>query len=216
MSRLMDVELEQLREYTLKMGELAKKSVKEAIQALVKKDVKLASKVIDDESLVDMLEFEIENKCENLIVLRQPMAKDLRTIVTILKIITDLDRISDLAKDISVITQHIGKEPFVKPLIDIPRMSEIAQEMITDCLNALIQEKIETLKDFSERDDLVDSLTDQVRRELITIMIENPHTTAQSNRLLFVALHLERIADHACNIASRIYYMVTGEKIKFE
>ncbi|MCP8304916.1 MAG: phosphate signaling complex protein PhoU [archaeon] len=216
MPRLMDVELKQLKEDTLKMGELAKNSVREAIHALINRDAELASKVIDDESVVNELEFEIENKCVDLILLRQPMAKDLRTVVTILKIITDLDRISDLAKSVSVITLHIGKEAFVKPLIDIPRMSEIAQGMIADCLNAFSHEKIDSLKDFSERDDLVDALTDQVRRELITIMIENPHSIAQSNRLLFVALHLERIADHACNIASRIYYMVTGNKIKFE
>jgi len=216
MSRLIDVELEHLKKDTLEMGKLAKNSVREAVEALIKKDTKLASKVIDGASIVDKLEFDIENKCENFIVLRQPMAKDLRTIVTILKIITDLDRINDLAKDISVITLHIGRGEFVKPLIDIPRMSEIAQGMIADCLNALSQEKIDALKDFSERDDLVDALTDQVRRELITIMIEKPHSIAQSNRLLFVALHLERIADHACNIASRIFYMFTGKKIKFE
>ncbi|MCP8318460.1 MAG: phosphate signaling complex protein PhoU [Candidatus Methylarchaceae archaeon HK01B] len=216
MPRIMDIELKHLKEDTLKMGELAKNSIREAIHALINRDAKLASKVIDDETVVDELEFEIENKCVDLILLRQPMAKDLRIVVTILKIITDLDRISDLAKDISVITLHIGKEAFVKPLIDIPRMSEIAQGMIADCLNAFSQEKIDSLKDFSERDDLVDALTDQVRRELIIIMIENPHSITQSNRLLFVALHLERIADHACNIASRIYYMVTGNKIKFE
>jgi len=216
MSRLMDIELERLRKDTFKMGELAKNSVKESIHALKNKDEKLASKVIEGASVVDMLEFDIENKAVDLILLQQPMAKDLRIIVTILKIITDLDRINDLAKDIAVITLHIGKEAFVKPLIDIPRMSEIAQEMITDCLIALSQEKIDSLKDFSERDDLVDALTDQVRRELITIMIENPRSIAQSNRLLFVALHLERIADHACNIGSRIFYMVTGNKIKFE
>ncbi|MCP8309876.1 MAG: phosphate signaling complex protein PhoU [Candidatus Methylarchaceae archaeon HK02M1] len=216
MPRIMDIELKRLKEDTLKMGELAKNSIREAIHALINRDAKLASKVIDDETVVDELEFEIENKCVDLILLRQPMAKDLRIVVTILKIITDLDRISDLAKDISVITLHIGKEAFVKPLIDIPRMSEIAQGMIADCLNAFSQEKIDSLKDFSERDDLVDALTDQVRRELIIIMIENPHSITQSNRLLFVALHLERIADHACNIASRIYYMVTGNKIKFE
>jgi phosphate transport system protein len=95
-------------------------------------------------------------------------------------------------------------------------MAEIAQSMIADCLDALSREKIDVLKDFSDRDNEVDALTDQVRRELITIMVENPRSIAQSNRLMFAALHLERIADHACNIASRIFYMVSGERIKFE
>lgn len=216
MVNIMDIELGQLKKETLKMGELAKNSLNEAIIALVKKNSKLSSKVINGSSVVDELEFDIENRCIDFIALRQPMAKYLRTIITILKIISDLDRINDLAKDISVAALHIGEEEFIKPLIDIPRMSEVTQGMITDCLKAFSEEKIDYLKDFSERDDLIDGLTDQIRRELITIMIENPQTISQSNRLLFIALHLERIADHACNIASRIYYMLSGNKIKFE
>jgi len=216
MARLIDFELEQLKKSTLKMGGLAQDSVKKAVQALVDKDEKSASEVIEGTSIVDNYEFDIENECVKVLALRQPVAKDLRTTVTILKIITDLDRINDHSKDIAVITCNMVKEPLPKPLIDIPRMSEISQKMISDCLNAFSSENIQVLEDFSKRDDLVDALMDQIRRELFTIMLENPRTVTNANRLLLVASHLERIGDHACNIASRIYYMVTGKRIKFE
>jgi len=133
-----------------------------------------------------------------------------------MKTITDFDRISDLAGDIAEIVIRIADEPFVKPLIDIPRMSEISQGMISDCLKAFSDRDISVLEDFSARDDVIDALFDQVRRELITITIERPRGIANAGHLLFVALHLERIGDHACNIASRIGYMVTGENRKFE
>ncbi|MHC1567945.1 MAG: phosphate signaling complex protein PhoU [Candidatus Syntropharchaeia archaeon] len=207
-------ELEKLKEDVLKMGKLAKEAANNAIKALVQRDAELASKIIKENTVIDELEFDIENRCMKLIALQQPMATDLRTIGTCLKIITDFDRISDLAGDIAEIVLRITSEPFVKPLIDIPRMSEISQGMISDCLNAFSSRNVEILWDFSDRDDIVDGLCDQIRRELITIMIENPRTITNASHLLFVALHLERIADHACNIASRIIYMVTGERRK--
>ena len=144
------------------------------------------------------------------------MAVDLRTIGTCMKIITDFDRISDLAGDVAEIVIRIADEPHAKPLIDIPRMSEISQGMIADCLKAFSSGDIIILEDFSERDDVIDALFDQIRRELMMIMIEKPRGIANASHLLFVALHLERIGDHACNIASRIIYMVTGEKRKLE
>ncbi|MHC1579981.1 MAG: phosphate signaling complex protein PhoU [Candidatus Alkanophagales archaeon] len=209
-------ELERLKRDTLRMGELAKQAAENAVKALVKRNKELASEIIRGNIEIDELEFDIENRCMRLLALQHPLASDLRTIGTILKIITDLDRISDLAGDIANIVLKIADEPFVKPLIDIPRMAETAQGMLEDCLNAFSTGDIKNLMNFSERDDLVDALCDQVRRELITIMIENPRTIRNASHLLFVALHLERIADHACNIASRIYYMVTGERRKFE
>ncbi len=207
-------DLEKLKEEVLRMGELAKESAKNAITALVQRDTELASKVLKENAIIDDLEFDIENRCMKLLALQQPMAVDLRTIGTCMKIITDFDRISDLAGDIAEIVRRIGHEPHVKPLIDIPRMSEIAQGMIADCLKAFSSQDIKILEDFSERDDVIDALFDQVRRELITITIERPRGIANAGHLLFVALHLERIGDHACNIASRIIYMVTGEKRK--
>ena len=209
-------DLEKLKEEVLRMGKLAKESAKNAIKALVQRDTELASKILKENAVIDELEFDIENRCMKLIALQQPMAVDLRTIGTCMKVITDFDRISDLAGDIAEIVIRIADEPHAKPLIDIPRMSEISQGMIADCLTAFSSGDIKILEDFSERDDVIDALFDQVRRELMMIMIENPKCIANASHLLFVALHLERIGDHACNIASRIIYMVTGEKRKLE
>jgi len=209
-------DLEKLKEEVLRMGELAKESAKNAIKALVQRDAELVSKIIKDNGTIDELEFDIENRCMKLLALQQPMAVDLRTIGTCMKVITDFDRISDLAGDIAGIVIRIADEPHAKPLIDVPRMSEISQGMISDCLKAFSSGDIKILEDFSERDDVIDALFDQVRRELMMIMIENPRCIANASHLLFVALHLERIGDHACNIASRIIYLVTGEKRKLE
>ncbi len=209
-------DLEKLKEEVLRMGELAKESAKNAITALVHRDTELAAKILKENAIIDDLEFDIENRCMKLLALQQPMAVDLRTIGTCMKIITDFDRISDLAGDIAVIVRRIADEPHAKPLIDVPRMSELSQGMIADCLTAFSSGDIKILEDFSERDDVIDALFDQVRRELMMIMIENPKCIANASHLLFVGLHLERIGDHACNIASRILYMVTGEKRKLE
>lgn len=209
-------DLEKLEVDVLKMGELSKESAKNAIHALVHRDMELAAKILKENVIIDNLEFEIEHMCIKLIALQQPTAVDLRMIETSVKIITDFDRISDLAGDIARIVLRIADEPFVKPLIDIPRMSEISQGMIFDCLKAYSDLDIKALEDFSDRDDVIDALFDQVRRELITITIEKPRGIENASHLLFVALHLERIGDHACNIASRIVYMVTGKNRKFE
>ena len=209
-------DLEKLKVDVLKMGELSKESAKNAINALVHRDMELAAKILKENVIIDNLEFEIEHMCIKLIALQQPTAVDLRMIETSVKIITDFDRISDLAGDIARIVLRIADEPFVKPLIDIPRMSECSQGMISDCLKAFSDRDIKALEDFSARDDVIDALFDQVRRELITITIEKPRGIENASHLLFVALHLERIGDHACNIASRIVYMVTGENRKFE
>ena len=209
-------DLEKLKEEVLRMGELAKESAKNAIKALVRRDTELASKILKENAVIDELEFDIENRCMKLLALQQPMAVDLRTIGTCMKVITDFDRISDLAGDVAEIVIRIADEPLAKPLIDIPRMSEISQGMISDCLKAFSSGDIKILENFSERDDVIDALFDQIRRELMMIMIEKPRGIANASHLLFVALHLERIGDHACNIASRIIYMVTGEKRKLE
>jgi phosphate transport system protein len=153
-------ELETLKRDVLRMGELAKKAAENAINALLQHDTELASQIIKDNATIDELEFDIENRCMKLLALQQPMAVDLRTIGTCMKIITDFDRISDLAGDIADIVVRIANEPFVKPLIDIPRMSEITQGMIADCLQAYSECEVSILEDFSERDDIVDALFD--------------------------------------------------------
>lgn len=209
-------ELNKLKSDVLKMGKLAKDAANNSVKALVERDSGLAERILNENVAIDELEFDIENRCMRLIALQQPMAVDLRIIGTCMKIITDFDRISDLGGDIAEVVLSMSDEPFVKPLIDIPRMSEITQGMIGDCLNAFSSKNVEMLKDFSQRDDIVDALCGQIRRELIAIMIEKPKTITNASHLIFVALHLERIGDHACNIASRIIYMVTGEKKKLD
>ena len=208
--------LEKLKSDVLRMGELAKLAAKNAIDALVNHDKELAARLLEENSVIDRMEFDIENQCTRLLALQQPMAIDLRTIETSLKIITDFDRISDLAGDIAEIVVKIADEPYAKPLIDIPRISEISQGMIADCLEVFASHRIEKLEDFSARDDIIDGLFGQIRRELVAIMIENPRAITSASHLIFIALHQERIADHACNIASRIIYMVTGERKKLE
>jgi len=207
-------DLERLKQEVLQMGVLAKEAAKNAIDALVSHDKELASKLIEGNSVIDKMEFDIENQCMRLLALQQPMAGDLRTIGTCMKIITDFDRISDLSGNIAEIVLIIADQPYVKPLIDIPRISEISQGMLADCLEAFTTHKVEKLEDFSQRDDLVDGLVGQIQRELLAIMIENPRLITGASHLLYIALHQERIADHACNIAGRIFYMVTGERKK--
>ncbi len=209
-------QLKKLADMVINMGELSIETVRESVNSLKKQDVEQAQKVIDIEKRVDDLEFEIERICMELLALQQPMAEDLRFIVTCLKIITDIDRISDYSGDIAEIAIKTAGKPLFKPLIDIPRMSEIAQEMIRKSLDAFITRRVDNLMKLSEDDDLVDGLFEQIFRELITLVIEKPSGISDAAYLLFVARYLERIADHSCNLAARIYYMVTGKRVKIK
>jgi phosphate transport system protein len=209
-------ELEKLKNDVLEMGGLARLSVRDCITALEKHDVKLATQVLEDGKKVDELEFAIEKDCMRLLALQQPMASDLRFIVTCLKIIGELDRISDHSQDIANIAIELADQVYFKPLIDIPRMCEACQEMLLIDLEAFKTGNISRLKELQEREDLVDGLSDQIRREVITFMIEDPKLIRMASHFSFIAQHLERIADHSCNIGSRVYYMVTGDRIKIE
>ncbi|MCD5409527.1 MAG: phosphate signaling complex protein PhoU [Methanocellales archaeon] len=208
-------ELGGLKQDILKMGDVAKKAIHDSVQSLAEQDKELAAKVIEEYGpMVDKMELEIEDKCMKLIALQQPMAGDLRVIGTCMKMITDLDRMSDLATNIAEITLATADKPLVKPLIDIPRMSELTLEMVKDSLDAFATHDAKLAESVSDKDDIVDALYDQVRRELITLMIEDPHTIGGASHLSFTASHIERMADHACNIAGRVVYMVTGERVK--
>jgi len=209
-------QLKHLADLVTKMGEMAVEAVRDSVESLKKQDVELAEKVLEKNKEIDELELEIEKICMNLLALQQPMADDLRFIATSLKIITDLDRISDLSGNIAEITKKTAGKPFFKPLIDIPRMSEISQGMIKKAMDAFITRKVDNLEKLSEEDDLIDALFDQIFRELITLVIEKPSGISDAANLLFVARYLERIADHSCNLASRIIYMVTGKRVKIE
>ena len=207
-------ELENLKKSILAMGDMAINSVNIAVLSLVQRDEKKAREVINGDDKLDEMEMKIEKDCISLIALQQPIAEDLRIIAAGLKIITDLERIGDRAVDIAEIVLEVADRPHVKPLIDIPRMSELAQEMIKDSLIAFAANDVKLAESLGKRDDLVDALNDQVRRELMEIIIEDPRKLADATRLMFVASYLERIADHSTNIGERVIYMVEGRRVK--
>lgn len=163
---------------------------------------------------MDELDFEIENKCLLLIALQQPIAKDLRSVGTLLKIITDMERIGDYGVNIAKVTLDIQNEKLIKPLIDIPRMTEIIERMLDKSMESFMNEDIELARNVAEMDDEVDMIYTNINDELMDIIAQNPTTLKQATCLLLVARYLERIADHITNICERIIYMVTGERVE--
>lgn len=204
--------MKKLQKSLLKMGELVEASIARAIQALKDQDITLAEKVIKEDDLIDHLELEIEEGCFTLIATHQPMARDLRKVATLFKMIVDLERIGDYAVDIARIVCRIGRQPLIKPLVDIPRMTLIVQKMVKESLDAYVREDVELALKMARKDDEVDKLHSQIFRELLTIMMENPRTITQASHLLFVSRYLERIADHATNIGEKVLFLVKGEK----
>ncbi len=204
--------MEELQKQLLQMGGLVELAIAKAIQALKEQQVSLAEEVIREDDAIDQLELEIEEGCLTVIATQQPMAGDLRKVATLYKMIVDLERMADYATDIARLVRLIGTEPLIKPLIDIPRMATITQQMVKEALDAYIQEDVELAVEMAARDDEVDKLHKQIFRELFTVMLENPRTITQATHLLFVSRYLERIADHATNIGEEVVFLVTGEK----
>ncbi len=213
--RSFDEELKALKEEMLKMGSYVEEAINKAVKALAEQDIELAEVVNDEDERIDEYEVQIEEKCIRLIALQQPVARDLRTIGMITKIITDLERIADNACNIARIAQKIGNQPLIKPLIDIPRMAELARMMVHQSLNAFVNQDPELARKTAKQDEEVDVLNDQIFRELLTFMMADPTTINQATYLLFVGRYLERIADHATNICERVIYMTTGERESF-
>lgn len=209
-----DQELQGLRAAILKMGELVGRAIEDAVQSLAQKDIEKANRVIDGDDAIDKMEIEIEDKCMVLIARQQPLARDLRIIGTGLKITTDLERMGDHAFDIARVTVRLSKEPLIKPLVDIPRMARLAQQMLADSLDAYTTLDIELAEKVCRADDHVDDLYQQVFRELLTYMIEDSKTISQAAQLIFVGRYLERVADHATNIAEAVIYLVTGQRLR--
>lgn len=205
-------ELEALRQDLLRMGQLVSEGIRDAVQSLARQDVELARKVIVGDDAVDKMEMDIEDKCMVLIARQQPLARDLRIIGTGLKITTDLERIGDHAYDIANVTLRLANQPLIKPLVDIPRMAGMAQKMLSDSLEAYVNLDIALAESICQADDDVDNLYQQVFRELLTFMMEDPRTISQATQLIFVARYLERIADHTTNIAEWTIYLVTGQR----
>lgn len=209
-----DKELEDLNKEILKMGSIIERQIYEAVESLVKKDAKIAQKVIDVDEKVDDLHLAIEEKCVNLIALQQPLARDLRTIFAGIKLVTDLERISDLAVDIAEITLALIDEEYIKPLVDIPRMSKTAINIVETALNSYVEGDPEKAKTIFDMEEEVDNLYVQIFRELLFFMIQDPKTIRQATHLLMVGRHLERIADHGTNIGEMVIYGETGERVK--
>ncbi|MEA1939866.1 MAG: phosphate signaling complex protein PhoU [Candidatus Caldatribacteriota bacterium] len=214
MERQFDQEINALKENLLKMSSLAEEAIAKSIKALVERDSNLAREIIDRDSEINLLEIEINNQCLKLLALKQPMAVDLRFITSSMKIISHLERIADQAVNISQRTLELIKQPLLKPLIDIPRMAELAQEMVRTSIDSLVNKDSLLAKRIGKRDNLVDDLNDQIFRELLTYMIEDPRTIKRAIELILVGRHLERIADLATNISEEIVYILNGKNIK--
>lgn len=204
-------ELGHLEDEVLILGSMTEKAIVNSVEALKKRDQEAARQIIANDLNINRKRFEIEEESIQLIATQQPMAGDLRTIVAVLHIIVDLERMADHAEGIARIILMTGDEPLLKPLIDIPRMAEKGVSMLRRSLEALINRDAEAARRICDEDDEVDGLYDQVYRELLTYMIADPTTINRATSLLWAAHNLERIADRVTNICERVVYMVTGQ-----
>lgn len=209
-----DEELQELRHQLLEMGGLVEKQIADAIRALVERDDEFARLIIERDRTVNRMEVQIDDICLRLLALHQPAARDLRLITTALKITTDLERAGDMAENICERVLELCREPQLKPLIDLPRMAAIAQSMLHQALDAFVREDVELALQVCHQDDEVDQLADQVLRELLTFMLEDPHTISRALRLIFISKYVERLGDHATNIAEMVVFMVKGKSIR--
>jgi phosphate transport system protein len=207
-------ELTKLKEQLLKMGGLAERAISNAIEALVKRDTPLAEKTIGEDEKINKMELVIDEWCLKLLALHQPLAADLRFITSAMRINVELERIGDLAVNIAERVVSLNQEPQLKPYIDIPRMAETTKNMVKDVLDAFVNGDADLARGVCQRDDQVDALNDQVFRELITYMLADPKTITRAVHLIIVSRYLERIADHATNIAEGVIFMVKALVIK--
>ncbi len=203
--------LREIQDDVLTMGSMAEKAISYSIEALKNRDLEAARQIIADDLKINKKRFNIEEKCVQLIATQQPMASDLRAIICVLNIITEIERIGDHAEGIAKIVIMVGDEPPLKPLIDIPRMAEKVVDMLHRSLDALINRNADRARRIASEDDEVDNLYDQVFRELLTFMAEDPKTITRATRLIWVAHNLERSADRVTNICERVVYLVTGK-----
>ena len=204
-------QLRQLQDEVLVMGSMVVKAINRTMDAFKQRNLTLAQQIIKDDQKINDKRFEIEESCTRLIATQQPMASDLRLIIAILNMITDLERIADYADGIAQITLMIGDEPPLKPLTNIPRMAEKGVEMLRGSLESLVEQDEERARRICAEDDEVDALYEQVFRELLTVMMEDPSTISRATRLIWVAHNLERIGDRVTNICERAVFIATGK-----
>jgi phosphate transport system protein len=212
--RHFDEELAELKAKLVRMAGLAEDQIDKALAALVKRDSALARQVIERDHKVNALDVEIDEDCIRLLALHQPAARDLRLVTTAMKIATELERISDLAENVCERAIELNEEPQLKPYIDIPRMGNLARIMVKESIDAFVKEDAVLARKVLADDDFVDELMEQLFRELLSFMLEDPHTISRAIRLSFIAKYLERMADHATNIAELVVYLVEGRIIR--
>jgi phosphate transport system protein len=212
--RHFDEELGELKTKLLRMAGLAEGQIDNALTSLITRDSALARQVIERDHQVNALDVEIDDDSIGLLALHQPAAHDLRLVTTVMKIATELERISDLAENVSERSIELNDEPQLKPYIDIPRMGNLARLMVKESIDAFVKEDATLARKVLTDDDFVDDLMEQLFRELLSFMIENPRTITRAIRLSFIAKYLERIADHATNVAELVVYLVEGKIIR--
>jgi phosphate transport system protein len=214
MERHLDMELKELREKILLMGGSVESQLEDALLALTERNSDVAIRVVENDLRVNKLDVEIDEACLRLLALQQPTAGDLRFITTAMKISTELERMSDLAENIAERAIELNKEPQLKPYIDIPRMAHWTIRMVKESLDAFVGRDAALARKVCRDDDFVDDLTEQLFRELVSFMLEDPRTITRAIRLTFIGKYFERIADHATNVAELVVYMVEGKIIR--
>ncbi len=210
----LEMEIDGIKAKIFEMADLAIESITLSVDSLKNGDSDLARKVIENDSVLDRIEMELDDECVKLLVTRQPAAADMRFILSVLKINTDLERIGDIATNIAREAIACAGKPLIKPLIDIPRMTSICIEMLKDAFQSITDRSVSSAMEVIERDEEIDRLNLQVYRELFSYMAENPRTLSQGLGLIMVAKGLERIGDHATNIAERAIYFIKGEDVR--
>ncbi len=211
---IFDDELKALRERVLKLGCMVENAIRDSVKALIERDSELAREVIKRDHLINAQDVGIDEECVRLIALRQPMARDLRLITTAMKITTDLERMGDMAVNIAERAIELNEEPQLKPFVNIPKMAEITQSMVRDSLDAFVTGCSRLPYEVIKRDDEVDDLTVRNFEELLSFMLQDPKIIPLAIKRTYIAKYLERIADHATNIAEMIIYMCKGKMIR--
>lgn len=209
-----DAELNEIRGLLLEMGGKVEQMIADAMKALVERDSDLARRLIATDHQINHLEMEIDDKCLQVLARRQPAARDLRFITLALKIVTDLERIGDQCTSVAKRAVELNEEPPLKPYIDLPRMANWATVMVKEALDAFVRGDAELAVKVCRDDQFVDDLNDQIQRELLTFMMEDPSTITRAMKLLYISKYMERIADHATNVAEMVIFMVKGKDIR--
>ena len=214
MQRHFHEELEALKQTLLAMGGLVEDQIRRAMRALLERDDVIAQDVIDRDRQVNTYDVEVDEQCVNLLALHQPAAGDLRFITTAMKIVTDLERIGDQAVNIAQRVLELNREPQLKPYIDLPRMADKAQRMVKESLDAFVARDTALARQVCGEDAEVDALKEQIFRELLTFMMEDPRTVSRAIRVILISRFMERVADHATNIAEMVIYLVEGKMVR--